>query len=78
MESHSERTHILQCPICRVDTPHRVFGQRRGMGAVLCTRCQSGALVPAASLRLSDPAWESELCELLEGILDTPPDGADR
>lgn len=75
MDLDENATRIFQCPICQVDTPHRVFGQRNGIHAALCLNCRSGALVRAEALRLAERRWEGELCEILSSLIHpSPPD----
>lgn len=68
LEFEKGSTRIYRCPICQVDTPHSIRGQRGETYAVLCTNCEGGALVNEDDLRLYQLRWEEELREILDSL----------
>jgi transcription elongation factor Elf1 len=62
---------VYTCPLCGVDAPHTVFGERNNTFAIVCTNCRNGSLVCGQELDSHQMRWEEELKEILD-TLDQP------
>lgn len=61
-------TRIYGCPMCGLDTPHIVSGQRNEVNAIRCTNCGNGSLVRNEDLSQYQERWEEELREILASL----------
>lgn len=68
MELERGSTRIYRCPVCQVDTPHTIRARRGMTYAVVCSNCESGALVCEDDLRLYQMRWEEELRQILDSL----------
>jgi len=75
MELERGSTRIYKCPVCGVDTPHIVRARRGSTYAVVCSNCESGALVDEDDLRLYQMRWEEELRQILDSLEQETIDG---
>lgn len=72
MDFEAGSTRIYNCPVCEVDTPHTVKGRRGDSYGIICSSCDSGAIVKELDLRLYQLKWEEELREILDSLVDQP------
>ncbi len=63
--------HVYSCPLCGMDAPHAISGERNDVFAIVCTNCRNGSLVCGDELRRHQAQWEEELKEIMEK-LDRP------
>ncbi|HHX01842.1 MAG TPA: hypothetical protein GX739_04110 [Firmicutes bacterium] len=63
-------TRIFNCPVCGVDTPHSIRAHKDVNYGIVCTNCNSGAIVHELDLRIYQLKWEEELREILDNLVE--------
>ena len=63
-------TRIYNCSVCNVDTPHTVRANRGDFYGIVCTNCNSGAIVHELDLKIYQIKWEEELREILDNLVE--------
>ena len=59
---------VYLCPICRLETLHKIMGHLDARYGICCTNCGNGSLVGEAELHLYQLQWEEELQSIIREL----------
>lgn len=68
MDLQRGATRIYACPLCGIDTAHRVTGNRDTTYGIMCSHCGGGSIVDGYVLQRYQTEWEQTLREVLEDL----------